>query len=47
MLDDKQIIDNAFLGFVSGYTLLVILIEVLGFYSLDIDKPVPDRVTYS
>ena len=45
MIDDKLIIDRAYLAFASGYVLLVILIETLGFYTLDIDKPEPDRVT--
>lgn len=29
-----------------AYIALVILLEVFGFYTKDIDKPVPDRVTY-
>ena len=33
--------------FTLGAIILIILIEIFGFYSKDTDKPVPDRVTFS
>jgi len=45
LIGDKQGLDQEFLGFVIGILALVVLIEVLGFYSPDADKPVPDRVS--
>jgi ubiquinol-cytochrome c reductase cytochrome b subunit len=47
IVDDEIDLNPAFFAFTLGYLLMVVLIEVLDFYSLDKDKPEPDRVTYS